>query len=324
MLEVVGIPANAERLYFVILEGPRQIAEIAASAGMTRQQVEEALPVLEARGLVNRTADSNPRYLATPPGPAVEALVLARQQELEQLRVEVASLHDRYRAAAQKANTAELVQVLSGEDAVRMQWYELQRSAREEIRMFDVPPYLAPGLNELELQLLKSGVRYRVLYDESAMEIPGQLPLLETLTAAGEEARVLRGLPMKLDIADRSVALMPLEMGVTGTDAIVVRGSALLETLISYFDFMWDRAVPVDVWRPDKTDHETSPFTDDDLRLLSLLAAGVKDHTIATQLSIGLRTVERRVRRMMDELGAQTRFQAGIQAVRKGLLREDA
>ena len=55
-----------------------------------------------------------------------------------------------------------------------------------------------------------------------------------------------------------------------------------------------------------------------DVDLLSLLSAGRSDSTIARLSGISLRTVERRVRSLMDRLGAKTRFQAGVQAARRG------
>jgi DNA-binding NarL/FixJ family response regulator len=48
--------------------------------------------------------------------------------------------------------------------------------------------------------------------------------------------------------------------------------------------------------------------------LLGLLVAGLKDETIARQLGVSLRTVQRRIAALMHELGARTRFQAGVAA----------
>ncbi len=42
--------------------------------------------------------------------------------------------------------------------------------------------------------------------------------------------------------------------------------------------------------------------------------------TIARQVGVSQRTVERFVRTILDDLGASTRFQAGAQAERAGLL----
>jgi DNA-binding NarL/FixJ family response regulator len=57
-----------------------------------------------------------------------------------------------------------------------------------------------------------------------------------------------------------------------------------------------------------------------DRGLLAMLAAGAKDETIARELGISSRTVTRRVGELLDELGARTRFQAGVLAERQGWL----
>ena len=51
-----------------------------------------------------------------------------------------------------------------------------------------------------------------------------------------------------------------------------------------------------------------------DRLILTLLASGASDAVIARQSGVSQRTVERRVRALMDRLGAATRFQAGVQA----------
>jgi DNA-binding CsgD family transcriptional regulator len=63
------------------------------------------------------------------------------------------------------------------------------------------------------------------------------------------------------------------------------------------------------------------PPTAGDVRpVLELLQLGLKDETIARQLGVSLRTVRRRIAMVMDEVGATTRFQAGIEAARRGLI----
>ena len=52
--------------------------------------------------------------------------------------------------------------------------------------------------------------------------------------------------------------------------------------------------------------------------LLQQLAAGAQDEQIARRLGVSLRTVRRRVADLMSELGAESRFQAGVEASKRG------
>ena len=55
-----------------------------------------------------------------------------------------------------------------------------------------------------------------------------------------------------------------------------------------------------------------------DLEVLSLLLAGLTDASVAKQLGLGLRTVQRRVRRLMELTGVTTRLQLGRHACERG------
>jgi DNA-binding NarL/FixJ family response regulator len=102
-------------------------------------------------------------------------------------------------------------------------------------------------------------------------------------------------------------------------DLVIVRPSGLLDALIALFENLWRMALPLQF----SSDEEVGlPSLDepghDELRLLSLLATGLPDSTIAARLGISHRTYQRRLRSLLDRLGAQTCFQAGIQATRRG------
>lgn len=55
-------------------------------------------------------------------------------------------------------------------------------------------------------------------------------------------------------------------------------------------------------------------------QVLDLLGQGVKDESAARTLGLGLRTYRRRVAELMDALGAESRFQAGVRARELGLV----
>ena len=97
----------------------------------------------------------------------------------------------------------------------------------------------------------------------------------------------------------------------------MIHSSSLLDTLSALFEAVWATAVPV---RFGDQAVGGDQAAGDRRMLLGLLAAGLTDEAIADQLDWHPRTVQRHVRRLMTELGAQTRFQLGLQATRRGWL----
>jgi DNA-binding NarL/FixJ family response regulator len=57
--------------------------------------------------------------------------------------------------------------------------------------------------------------------------------------------------------------------------------------------------------------------------VLSLLLAGLTDASVAKQLDLGLRTVQRRVKRLMELTGVTTRLQLGWHAYERGWVARD-
>ena len=157
-----------------------------------------------------------------------------------------------------------------------------------------------------------SGRRSRAIYPVRALqEAPDAL---RARAQAGEQVRVIADLPTRLFVIGSTHAVLPEPLGMADEPRLLVRQRALVESLILLFELMWDRAAPV----PDLDLGEARP----DLRrfLLQQLAAGAKDEQIARALGISLRTVRRRVAGLLIELGVDSRFQAGVEAVRRGWL----
>ncbi len=65
-------------------------------------------------------------------------------------------------------------------------------------------------------------------------------------------------------------------------------------------------------------DADTSTPTSEEIALLTMLRAGLKDQAIARQLGLSTRTATRRIAALMARLDATTRFQAGVEACARG------
>jgi DNA-binding NarL/FixJ family response regulator len=118
---------------------------------------------------------------------------------------------------------------------------------------------------------------------------------------------VLPDLPLSLYLSDDKLAVLPLRDHAE-TAAVIVHPSALLDALVKLFEGLWRRALPL--FSPVEEQRASA----DQQRLVTLLLSGLTDEAIARQLGLSHRTVQRRVAAFMADLGAHTRFQAGVKA----------
>jgi len=161
-------------------------------------------------------------------------------------------------------------------------------------------------------QAVQSGRRVRAIYPMRALqEAPA---ILVGRAAIGEQIRLLPEVPSRLAVVGTSRAVIPDPLGVGSRRVVVIEQQSIVELVTAWFDHLWDSAATV----PMLDRGEARP----DLRrlLLAQLAAGAKDEQIARTLNISLRTVRRRIAALMADLGVDTRFQAGVEATRRGWL----
>ncbi|SDO11218.1 helix-turn-helix domain-containing protein [Actinacidiphila guanduensis] len=317
MLAAVGLTGEQQAVYLALLDGgPATAAQVRERVAGAR--VAPALSALETKGLISRLAGRPVRYQPARPDMAMEVLVRAQEQELQRVRAAAAGLMERFRAGQGTISPTEIVEVVTTREATLQRWAQLQRSARTEVRAFDRPPYVeASGTNPIEYELLPAGIRYRTVYDRSGLELPGRLEAIRHLVDRGEQARVAVGVPVKMFLADNTLGLISLDRPASSDSALVIHPSSLLDTLIALFEAVWVDAVPM---RFDAAGAADGPRREEYRTLLGLLAAGLTDQAIARQMGWHPRTAQRHVRELLAELGARTRFQAGLQAGRRGWL----
>jgi DNA-binding CsgD family transcriptional regulator len=318
MLQVIGLSPTQQDLYERLLPRPATLDELGGSP--------DDLARLRDLGLVARLPGDPPQWSAAPPGTALQALLSAHDRALAGAARRLVELDRRFSQAVAQQGSPGLVEVIHGRDAILRNAAEMQHNVRGQIRACDAPPYPEANpaaVNTTELDHLRRGIRYRILYDRRALDVPGRLADLEAGIAAGEEARVA-DIPLKMTIVDGSTAVLPVRHPPDVESRIVVRDPVLLAALGALFEMYWERALPLRVsdGRPQLSGDGAGP-SPEEAHLLPLLVAGLTDQEIAAQLHLSDRTVRSRVRAMMVRLDATTRFQAGYQAVIRGWLAHD-
>lgn len=129
----------------------------------------------------------------------------------------------------------------------------------------------------------------------------------------GEDGCLVRTVWTELDevlIIDEAIALIPAPGAVQVT---VVQQPPLVRQLALFFEATWAQAVHPQESVP-------IPGTEVELkqRIVRMLAEGAKDEAVARRLGISLRTCRRHIAEILHQLGASSRFQAGVRAATLG------
>jgi ATP/maltotriose-dependent transcriptional regulator MalT len=86
--------------------------------------------------------------------------------------------------------------------------------------------------------------------------------------------------------------------------------------LARVFEHLWDNATPFEAVS------SMAPVTGDDVKhsILRLMSKGYKDEMVARRLGMSVRTCRRHIAEITEELEATSRFQAGFNVARSGIL----
>jgi sugar-specific transcriptional regulator TrmB len=321
VLDGMGVTLAEEQAYRKLLrcEG-LGVTDLAARLGVSARGVATALQALESKGMVTHSPDRVSRYFAVPPDIAMEALIASSQRKEEDRQRKARAAVTRFSAtldAHNKGRVADgrLVEILSAEATAQM-FAQMHRTAQSEMISLTRRPMLISNINEpdhLLFQCLERGVRCRSLIDSDLLNMPGWLEHMRDNTARGEECRISTSLPFKLIVADRRIAIIPLDLARPDGPVLLVRSSSLLDALCEVFDLLWRNATPF----PSTDVAQAAAGRRDSAALLSLLTSGLNDKAIELQLDMSHRTLARRISELMKEFGATTRCQLGWLAAQR-------
>ncbi|MFF2652250.1 helix-turn-helix domain-containing protein [Streptomyces sp. NPDC058045] len=323
MLGAIGLNEVEESVYRALVSvGAADIPDLARRLTLGEYDTERTLRGLERHGLAAQSSARPGRWVAAPPGVALGALLTQQRHDLKRAELAVALLTEDYRAQAAEPAVHDLVEVVTGTAAVAQRFDQLQLGASDEVcALVTGRPVAVTGMdNVAEEQAVGRGVRYRAVLERSVLSAPTGLVELAAAIGRDEQVRVVDSVPTKLVVADGALAMVPLTTrDAVEPAALVVHASGLLESLTGLFEAVWRAALPVRlgaaggalIEQPDGPDGT-------DLEILSLLLAGLTDASVAKQLDLGLRTVQRRVKRLMELTGATTRLQLGWHAYERG------
>jgi DNA-binding CsgD family transcriptional regulator len=310
------------RTYAALVQHPQSaLAELAGHLGRAPEEIAAALDLLcEWQAAVRIDTDGTTLWDAHAPEALSEAEARRRQAETTRMHVAAAQLGETFRSVRRTARgDGTLVPMYESREVVA-EFEDLHRAARHSVRVIERGPYLCVGeraerLFELEAGRIEAGIRYQNLYQDTIYQDPDRLRFALATNAAGAQARTLPDPPLKVIIADGERASVVLHHDERRGDPMGMRigPSPMLDLVVRTFDVLWSLAAPISV-------NPGEPLDERDRAILTLMGLGATDDTIARRLGMSRRTVVRRTASLLERLGASTRFQAGVQAIRRGWL----
>jgi HTH-type transcriptional regulator, sugar sensing transcriptional regulator len=249
-LGLTGYEASA--YVALIRRGRATAAEVAGIAKLPRQRIYDVLDALVAQNLATVEHGRPARYAAAPPADALGRLLEQRRAGLAQLERDVsdtvARLTPAYRDGRGADDPLNFIEVLREPAPIAKRFAELESSVQREILVFTKPPYaVEPAENVEGLELLERKIEARSVYERSIYDQPAHVAAIRDFIAAGEQARVVDELPLKLVLIDERVAMFTLEAPLAGEPALtimIVEHPALARLLKVAFEGVWAGGSP--------------------------------------------------------------------------------
>ena len=334
VLEVLGLSDQDESVYCLTLLHPGwSLGRSAKELGLRPQQLAESHQRLIDRGFLERHPTDPERVVPRGPDSVLDTLLAqeearaaCRRAEMAQARERLSALVQSYLAASADRQHLD-VEYFDAVDAVRLRLAGLARATDREV--LSLHPGAAQSAESIRACLpldrwaLRRGITMRAIYLHDAMGDPATWSYIEEVAAAGAQVRLTAQLPTRLTIIDRAVAVVPAVQHASGGSALVIRGTGVITALVALFEQSWTSAQPLrlrDSGVPLALSGEDQPPSDNDRVLLRLLSLGLKDEAVARHLGVSVRTTRRQIADLLLRLQANSRFQAGIQAARRGWL----
>lgn len=304
-----------DAVHLQVGSGPDQL-DVTASAGKE---------LLDA-GVVTFAGTDDDRFVrAVHPSIALRRLLDRQHRKLAELQGDLAQTWERFAALVSPTSglgdsdlDTDSVRAIRDRPEMARLAAGLYRSPRRMLRAtFTARSGNQPTTHGMLLppqDSVAAGVEFRMLYDaQHAADHWGSYSI-EQSVLAGEQARVRQTVPLKMMHVDDLVALISIDQS-GSQGGLHIESPAILRLLAEWFDAMW--VAPDTTVIGGQGPEELTPVR---RKVLTLLAAGLTDESIANHTGTAVRTVRRHISAILEILQVDSRFAAGVAAAKRGWL----
>ena len=176
----LGLTSYEAKAYLTLIRRDSfTAAQVARQSGLPRQRIYDVLGSLVQKGLAAARPGTVVKYAATPPELAIELLLAAHREQLDQMerdaRQMVTDLKPAFEAGQEHTDPLEYIEVLRDRRAINERFAELQANVKKEILVFTKPPYATPpqenveGLRVIRTHEARSMYEFSIFDDSAVM-----------------------------------------------------------------------------------------------------------------------------------------------------------
>jgi sugar-specific transcriptional regulator TrmB len=250
----LGLTSYEAKAYLALLRrGSSTAAQVARLASVPRQRIYDVLASLVGKGLAISHPGDVVKYAPAAPEAALERLLGEHRRELAELEQQAATMLEELTPAYEEGQVhrdpLEYIEVLRDSSAINERFIELQASLKKEILVFTKPPYATPPQENVEGLEVTRSHDAKSVYEFSVFDDPQTTEGVRRFIEAGEEARFVPELPLKLVVIDERFVLFGMEDPVAGTSELtmmVVEHPALARILKIAFNAVWEQGLTFD------------------------------------------------------------------------------
>lgn len=320
--DTLDIDERTTAIYLAAIEHPNVTLRTLLDRGFDADLIEYSMAVMERRGLVRHIDDHT--WQVEPPDVAMPAFAARLEEYARTMREAMPAMARVYNASHEHRSVDSGFARLGSIEEMAAACRTVFANARAEVIGVAADTLYIHHLLSLPNEFHSSRVHNAagevlsssLVVDLSLIAEDTFGSVLSARAAAGEMQRVATRLPYTVLVNDAGDAVLEFQQPAGAPlSAMAISTADMAEACRRAAWWMWTAS---QAWSasPARQRHTDAM----EARVLQLLAGGLPDAAIARKLGVSQRTVERRTSRWMEQLGASSRFQAGVIAAKRGLI----
>jgi sugar-specific transcriptional regulator TrmB len=257
----VGLTEREAKVYITLLSGKMfTVLELQEAVNIPRTKIYEVLNKLVSRNIcTEKKLGRNKLYEAVEPKVALERVVASYRKDLErkeELITEISEVFTPiFKNSKSIVNPLEFIDIMKEKVQIHKRYTACLRSTKREMLTFNKGPYACDTTDRLEEQedeefkLLKRGGSCKDIYELSELkDVDWLLSSVKKSLKFGQQARVVKKLPIKMLVFDQDKVMFALEQPVPDSNEltmIYIEHKQLAEACSILFYHLWDQGIDI-------------------------------------------------------------------------------